>query len=78
MGPKGWGPEGVGGPKGWEGPEGSKPTLAKPTLAKVKVLVVCKDFGFLGVNCLGFLKLIVFFVCVEVSWVGGVGPHGPR
>ena len=24
----------------------SKPTLAKPTLAKVKVLVVCKDFGF--------------------------------
>ena len=25
---------------------GSKPTLAKPTLTKVKVLVVCKDFGF--------------------------------
>ena len=23
-----------------------KPTLAKPTLAKVKVFVVCKDFGF--------------------------------
>ena len=22
------------------------PTLAKPTLANVKVLVVCKDFGF--------------------------------
>ena len=25
---------------------GSKPTLANPTLANVKVLVVCKDFGF--------------------------------
>ena len=25
---------------------GSKPTLAKPTLANVMVLVVCKDFGF--------------------------------
>ena len=24
----------------------AKPTLAKPTLANVKVLVVCKDFGF--------------------------------
>ena len=24
-----------------------RPTLAKPTLAKVKVLVVCEDFGFL-------------------------------
>ena len=24
----------------------SKPTLAKPTLAKVKVLVACEDFGF--------------------------------
>ena len=35
-----------------------RPTLAKPTLANVKVLVVCKDFVF-GVNCLGFLKLIV-------------------
>ena len=23
-----------------------RPTLAKPTLAKVKVLVVCEDFGF--------------------------------
>ena len=35
---------------------------------------------FLGVNCLGFLKLIVqvFFVCVELSWVGGEGwePEG--
>ena len=26
---------------------------------KFRFLVVCKDFGFLGVNCLGFLKLIV-------------------
>ena len=24
----------------------ANPTLAKPTLANVKVLVVCKDFGF--------------------------------
>ena len=24
----------------------SKPTLGKPTLARVKVLVACKDFGF--------------------------------
>ena len=43
----------------------AKPTLAKPTLANVKVLVVCKDFWFFGVNCLGFLKLIVQdFLCV--------------
>ena len=62
----------------------SKPTLAKPTLANVKVLVVCKDFWFFGVNCLGFLKLIVqvFFVCFELTWVGPrrVGPRrvGPR
>ena len=42
----------------------SKPTLAKPTLAKVKVSVVCKDFGFWELICLGFLKLIVqFFFC---------------
>ena len=27
-------------------PSLAKPTLAKPTLANVKVLVVCKDFGF--------------------------------
>ena len=37
----------------------SKPTLAKPTLAKVKVLVVCKDFGFWELIVWGFLKLIV-------------------
>ena len=43
---------------------GSKPTLAKPTLAKVKVLVVCEDFGFWE----GFVKLIVqVFFCVCVS-----------
>ena len=43
----------------------SKPTLAKPTLANVKVLVVCKRFWFFGVNCLVFLKLIVqVFLCV--------------
>ena len=42
-----------------------RPTLAKPTLANVKVLAVCKDFWFLGVNCFGFLKLIVqVFLCV--------------
>ena len=27
-------------------PTSANPTLAKPTLANVKVLVVCKDFGF--------------------------------
>ena len=29
-------------------------------------------FWFFGVNCLGFLKLIVqvFFVCFELTWVG--------
>ena len=49
---------------------GSKPTLAivvRPTLAKVKVFSCMKRFWFLGVNCLGFLKLIVW------SWVGGEG-----
>ena len=46
-------------------------------------------FWFFGVNCLGFLKLIVwiFFVCFELMWVGPrrVGPRrveprrvGPR
>ena len=32
-------------------------------------------FWFLGVNCLGFWKLIVqfFFVCFELTWVGGEG-----
>ena len=45
-----------------------------------RVLIVCKDC-FLGVNCLGFLKLIVcFFLCVELSWVGREGgvPWTPR
>ena len=37
----------------------SKPTLAKPTLAKVKVLVVCKIFGFGELIVWLFLKLIV-------------------
>ena len=50
----------------------AKPTLGKPTLAKVKVKVVCKDFGFWGVNCLVFL-FNFFFVCIE-----RVGPHGPK
>ena len=50
----------------------AKPTLAKPTLANVKVSVACKRFWFFGVDCLGFLKLIVqvFFVCFELTWVG--------
>ena len=43
----------------------AKPTLAKPTLANVKVLVVCKDFGFFGVNCLGFFEInCSSFFCV--------------
>ena len=48
-------------------PGGPVPTLAKPTLAKVKVLVVCKDFGF--------SELIVqfFFVCFELTWGGSKG-----
>ena len=65
----------------------AKPTLAKPTLANVKVLVACKDFGFLELFW-NFLKLIVqvFFVCIELSWVGSglaklglakVGHHPP-
>ena len=37
----------------------SKPTLAKLILAKVKVLVVCKDFGFWELIVWVFLKLIV-------------------
>ena len=51
----------------------SKPTLANPTLANVKVLVVCKDFGFSELIVWVFLKLIVqvFFVCFELTWVGG-------
>ena len=37
----------------------SKPTLAKPTWAKVEVLVVCEDFGFWELIVWVFLKLIV-------------------
>ena len=62
-----------------------KPTLAKPTLAKVKVFVVCKDFWFWGVNCLGFFEINCsgfLCVCVELSSVvpdqvwGGRGEGG--
>ena len=45
----------------------SKPTLANPTLAKVKVSVACKDFGFWE------LIVQVFFVCVELSGGGSKG-----
>ena len=34
----------------------SKPTLANPTLANVKVLVVCKDFGFWE-SIVGFFEI---------------------
>ena len=49
---------------------------SKPTLAKVQVLLVCKDFGFGELIVQVFLKIfcfVFFFVCVELSWVGGKG-----
>ena len=62
----------------------AKLTLAKPTLANVKVLVVCKGFGFSELIVWVFLKLIVhvFFVCFEggptqKKWgPEGWGPEG--
>ena len=43
--------------------------MAKPTLAKVKVLVVCKDFGFGELIVWVFGNCLGFFFCVELSWV---------